>query len=245
MNYNVLLGARLPAATVRCLLGEMERQGVAPDERTYAGAINALARRRGGFGAAQELWDDMQARGVAPTPYTWCALVSAAAEEGRREVARLVDQLGEVRGATATARDNLGAEAEARQRDVVRLENRLNADQAAASESISQLRHRLDSLAAASENIHRAEDAAGQVREVVPDSPAREQALADIRADARITETALTRLVESTAVTTQQAALREARAALAAESADLRRRHHRQAGPAPWQAFCARAPRSR
>ena len=151
---------------------------------------------------------------------------SAAAEEGRREVARLVDQLGEVRGATATARDNLGAEAEARQRDVVRLENRLNADQVAASESISQLRHRLDSLAAASENIHRAEDAAGQVREVVPDSPAREQALADIRADARITETALTRLVESTAVTTQQAALREARAALAAESADLRRVTH-------------------
>ena len=118
VNYNVLLGARLPAATVRCLLGEMERQGVAPDERTYAGAINALARRRGGFGAAQELWDDMQARGVAPTPYTWCALVSAAAEEGDPALARaLVEEMAGSGQAPTIAVHNAALKAFARRRD--------------------------------------------------------------------------------------------------------------------------------
>ena len=118
VNYNVLLGARLPASTVRRLLREMEQEGVAPDERTYTGAINALARRRGGFNAAQELWNDMRARGVEPSAFTWCALVSAAAEEG--EAARASALVEEMRAAgvrPTVAVQNAALKAFARRRD--------------------------------------------------------------------------------------------------------------------------------
>ena len=96
----------------------MEREGVAPDERTYTGAINALARRRGGFGAAQELWDDMRARGVEPSAFTWCALVSAAAEEG--DAARAIALVEEMRSsglAPTVAVHNAALKAFARRRD--------------------------------------------------------------------------------------------------------------------------------